>query len=634
VKDDHNNKLEIKIEGKLETQVPSQGEPSSNIQKPKSGGNTPSDLGAIKKNELPNSASNSKSRSTLNRPTMPSNNTMGNSSSTSSPNRMGGRQQNAGAQIRKQTSSKEVKKTKNQVNKDQVQKKGIVNPKERNPLLNQNKMKDFGKNAKVQIPKINSSASFFSKAKGLFSGKNAMPKLPGIRGFSSTSTKKKKPSATEKLLEKRTNFDLVALFQALPIQVKIAIVGGGLGIFLLIITLIIIITTRTSAADGNREMVNNYLKGDYTNDELCEYLEANDYLIGEDGQNLTCEDHPAYQFFTNFKDVMEEYENKYSTYRFQVNVELLYETLAYYKGDEEFYQQVTREEIENLIDAMLEEVEESCVVKTYDKKKKTCTQNKYVYTLYEFSLNKYISYLKYGTTSTHPNYGNDSSNKSSNGKAVTRICGEGNNVDYVFGFGLVNTSSSPLSESSDCPNNPVTSADYEDNAKGITTVATTLDKLGVLGGVEKYSHVYVEDTTNSNTTSNSNTTTSIKGTDKGSEIAKYALLFVGNPYVFGGNSLTTGTDCSGFVNLVYAHFGYTVARQSSALASAGKKVECTTSSLKPGDLILYGSPVDHVAIYTGNGMIVHAKGASWGITTDKYDYSSKGINTCRRIVSN
>lgn len=96
----------------------------------------------------------------------------------------------------------------------------------------------------------------------------------------------------------------------------------------------------------------------------------------------------------------------------------------------------------------------------------------------------------------------------------------------------------------------------------------------------------------------------------GEELVKYALQFVGNPYKWGGNSLTNGCDCSGFVNLIYRHFGFkNVPRQSQAFKSYGKPV--AFANLKAGDIVIYPG---HVAIYIGNGKIVEAQSTKAGIT--------------------
>lgn len=113
----------------------------------------------------------------------------------------------------------------------------------------------------------------------------------------------------------------------------------------------------------------------------------------------------------------------------------------------------------------------------------------------------------------------------------------------------------------------------------------------------------------------------------GSAVVDYACQFVGNPYVFGGNSLTSGVDCSGFVNQVMAHFGVSVPRSSYALQGAGSEV--SYDSAQPGDIICYPG---HVAIYMGGGKIVHAKNSNSGIVTDSVLYSSKGIITIRRVL--
>lgn len=113
-------------------------------------------------------------------------------------------------------------------------------------------------------------------------------------------------------------------------------------------------------------------------------------------------------------------------------------------------------------------------------------------------------------------------------------------------------------------------------------------------------------------------------------VARYALQFVGNPYVWGGSSLTGGADCSGFTMRVYGKFGYGLPHSSAAQAGYGRSV--SLSALQPGDLVFYkhGSSIGHVALYIGGGRIVHAAGKKWGIVTASVNYRKPYC--ARRII--
>ncbi len=118
-----------------------------------------------------------------------------------------------------------------------------------------------------------------------------------------------------------------------------------------------------------------------------------------------------------------------------------------------------------------------------------------------------------------------------------------------------------------------------------------------------------------------------KGTKaRGSAVVDYARQFIGNPYVYGGASLTNGTDCSGFTMSVYAHFGYSLPHNSYAQLNCGKAV--SYSEAQPGDLIIYPN---HVALYAGGGMIIHASSPRTGITTGSATYRT--ILGVRRIIN-
>lgn len=113
--------------------------------------------------------------------------------------------------------------------------------------------------------------------------------------------------------------------------------------------------------------------------------------------------------------------------------------------------------------------------------------------------------------------------------------------------------------------------------------------------------------------------------EMGSAVAEYALQFVGNPYVYGGTSLTNGADCSGFVMSVYANFGVSLPHSSSADRSQGAAVD-GIGNAQPGDLVCYSG---HVGLYIGNGQIVHASNSRTGIIVSNADY--RKILAVRRI---
>lgn len=112
----------------------------------------------------------------------------------------------------------------------------------------------------------------------------------------------------------------------------------------------------------------------------------------------------------------------------------------------------------------------------------------------------------------------------------------------------------------------------------------------------------------------------------GQAVADFALQFVGNPYEYGGTSLTNGADCSGFVMSVYNHFGVSLPHGSIPMQDYGRAV--SLSEAQPGDLIFYPA---HVAIYIGGGQIVHAIDYGYGIGVTGLDYSGNPVVAVRRI---
>lgn len=104
------------------------------------------------------------------------------------------------------------------------------------------------------------------------------------------------------------------------------------------------------------------------------------------------------------------------------------------------------------------------------------------------------------------------------------------------------------------------------------------------------------------------------------DICQYAKQFLGNPYVWGGTSLTNGADCSGFVLSVFAKYGVSLPHSSRAQANMGTSI--SASELQPGDLVFYakGGTINHVALYIGGGQVIHASSPKTGIKISSYNY--------------
>lgn len=144
---------------------------------------------------------------------------------------------------------------------------------------------------------------------------------------------------------------------------------------------------------------------------------------------------------------------------------------------------------------------------------------------------------------------------------------------------------------------------------------------------EKPEEQTTEASTQSNQSSGSNGPGS-QSSETSSEVAEatrnavvaYAKQFLGNPYVYGGTSLTNGADCSGFTMSVFSHFGISTGRSSRDQANKGKTVDI--SKIQPGDLLFYasGDYINHVGIYIGGGQIIHSSNPSTGICLAPYNY--------------
>ena len=155
----------------------------------------------------------------------------------------------------------------------------------------------------------------------------------------------------------------------------------------------------------------------------------------------------------------------------------------------------------------------------------------------------------------------------------------------------------------------------QNNNKGNNTTTANNNNGSNTGG----------DSTTGGSTGGGGLNTPFSTSVSGSDVVSYACQFIGNPYVWGGESLTNGADCSGFIKSVYANFGISLPHSSVALQRAGSEV--SYENAQPGDIVCYAG---HVAIYMGGGQIVHASSPSTGIKTGSATYRS--IISVRRVL--
>lgn len=143
---------------------------------------------------------------------------------------------------------------------------------------------------------------------------------------------------------------------------------------------------------------------------------------------------------------------------------------------------------------------------------------------------------------------------------------------------------------------------------------------------EDSTQVAATTTTSSSSSSKTYNPPTYSDSSMGASVAQYACQFVGNPYVYGGSSLTNGTDCSGFVMSVYKAYGVSLPHSSTADRTQGYAVEGGLANAQPGDILCYSG---HVALYIGNGQIVHASTSKTGIIISNANY--RDILAVRRI---
>lgn len=168
-----------------------------------------------------------------------------------------------------------------------------------------------------------------------------------------------------------------------------------------------------------------------------------------------------------------------------------------------------------------------------------------------------------------------------------------------------------------------TNVNYEDKIVTLDSYKKQTTKKTVKKSSKKKTKTVTTSTKKTKSANKKKVTKNIKG----KSISNYAIQFNGNPYVHGGTSLTKGADCSGFTQSVYKKFGKSLPRTVEAQSKVGTKI--SFSNLQPGDLVFYsngGSKPTHVAIYIGNGKIIHA-------STPKNGIKISTVNIMKKVVA-
>ncbi len=168
---------------------------------------------------------------------------------------------------------------------------------------------------------------------------------------------------------------------------------------------------------------------------------------------------------------------------------------------------------------------------------------------------------------------------------------------------------------------PSVTSTTTDTTTDTTTTDTTTDTAAVDTTQTEAPQTEAPQTEAPQTEAQTEAAVASSGSGAGASVASYACQFVGNPYVYGGTSLTNGCDCSGFTMSVYANFGVSLPHNAAAQSGCGTSVTPSEGSLQAGDLIFYGDGgIGHVAIYCGNGTVVHASNEETGIKYSSYNY--------------